>query len=99
MGRCSSSIRKAALGPLCGDAGAGVGGEAARAGLLLTLHGPDGERLVGFDNAHPVERQKRGQAQDHRHRLRTIKGYDYRTLRRCSKTSGPWWTPCCANEE
>jgi hypothetical protein len=21
----------------------------------LTLHGPDGERLVGFDNAHPVE--------------------------------------------
>jgi len=25
-----------------------------------------------------VERQKRGQAQDHRHRLRTIKGYDYR---------------------
>jgi hypothetical protein len=44
----------------------------------LTLHGPDGERLVGFDNAHPVERQKRGQAPDHRHRLRTIKGYDYR---------------------
>ncbi len=36
----------------------------------LTLHGPDGERLVGFDNAHPVARQKRGQAQDHRHRLR-----------------------------
>jgi hypothetical protein len=25
----------------------------------LTLHGPDGERLVGFDNAHPVARQKR----------------------------------------
>jgi len=22
----------------------------------LTLHGPDGERLVGFDNAHPVAR-------------------------------------------
>ena len=43
----------------------------------LTLHGPDGERLVGFDNAHPVERQKRGQAQDHRHRLRTIKGYGF----------------------
>ncbi|HEX9590508.1 MAG TPA: DUF6516 family protein [Bradyrhizobium sp.] len=44
----------------------------------LTLHGPHGERLVGFDNAHAVERQKRGQAQDHRHRLRTIKAYDYR---------------------
>ena len=38
----------------------------------LTLHGPEGERLVGFDNAHPVARQKRGQAQDHRRRLRTI---------------------------
>jgi hypothetical protein len=44
----------------------------------LTLHGPDGERLVGFDNAHPVERQKRGGPQDHRHRLRMIKAYDYR---------------------
>jgi hypothetical protein len=44
----------------------------------LTLHGPDGERLVGFDNAHPVGRQKQGEAQDHRHRLRTIKAYDYR---------------------
>ena len=44
----------------------------------LTLHGPDGERLVGFDNAHPVEGQKRGGPQDHRHRLRTIRGYEYR---------------------
>jgi hypothetical protein len=25
----------------------------------LTLHGPDGEWLVGFDNAHPVARRKR----------------------------------------
>jgi hypothetical protein len=58
----------------------------------LTLHGPDGERLVGFDNAHPVARQKRGGPQDHRHlparsrsfasakagRLRTIGAYEYR---------------------
>jgi hypothetical protein len=44
----------------------------------LTLHGPDGERLVGFDNAHPVARQKLGEPQDHRHRLRTIKAYEYR---------------------
>ena len=44
----------------------------------LTLHGPDGERLVGFDNAHPVVRQKRGGPQDHRHRLRTIRAYEYR---------------------
>jgi hypothetical protein len=27
----------------------------------LTLHGPDGERLVGFDNAHAVKGQKRGE--------------------------------------
>lgn len=44
----------------------------------LTLHGPDGERLVGFDNAHPAGRQKRGAPQDHRHRLRTVRPYDYR---------------------
>jgi hypothetical protein len=43
----------------------------------LTLHGPEGERLVGFDNAHPVGQQKRGAPQDHRHRLRTIKAYEY----------------------
>lgn len=43
----------------------------------LTLHGPTGERLVGFDNAHPVGRRKRGEPQDHRHRLRTVKTYDY----------------------
>ena len=43
----------------------------------LTLHGPDGERLVGFDNAHPVGRQKRGAPQDHRHRLRSIRPYEY----------------------
>jgi hypothetical protein len=44
----------------------------------LTLHGPSGERLVGFDNAHPVGRQRRGEPQDHRHRLRTVRPYDYR---------------------
>lgn len=48
----------------------------------LTLHAPDGERLVGFDNAHPV-RQRRGRGtrrrreSDHRHRLRSIGPYDY----------------------
>lgn len=49
----------------------------------LTLHGPDGERLIGFDNAHPVRRSagpggKGKGPQDHRHRLRTISPYDYR---------------------
>ena len=44
----------------------------------FTLHGPEGERLVGFDNAHPVVgRTKRGDPQDHRHRLKTIRPYEY----------------------
>jgi hypothetical protein len=43
----------------------------------LTLHGPNGERLVGFDNAHHVAGQKRGEPQDHRHRLRTTRSYEY----------------------
>lgn len=49
----------------------------------LTLHGPDGERLVGFDNAHPVRRgsgpggKGRG-PQDHKHRFKTVKPYEYR---------------------
>ena len=48
----------------------------------LTLHAPDGVRLVGFDNAHAV-RERRGPGtrrrgeSDHRHRLRTIRAYDY----------------------
>jgi hypothetical protein len=44
----------------------------------LTLHGPDGERLVGFDNAHPMARHRLGEPQDHRHQLRTIRAYEYR---------------------
>lgn len=44
----------------------------------LTLHGPSGERLAGFDNAHSVGGPRRGAAQDHRHRLRTVRPYDYR---------------------
>ena len=49
----------------------------------LTLHGPGGDRLVGFDNAHRVRGQsgpggRAGGAYDHRHRLRTIRPYDYR---------------------
>ncbi len=44
----------------------------------LTLHGKNGERLVGFDNAHPVGKLKRGDPQDHRHHIRTVKAYEYR---------------------
>jgi hypothetical protein len=45
----------------------------------LTMHGPNGERLVGFDNAHRVAgRQGRvSTTKDHKHRLRTIKSYEY----------------------
>ncbi len=49
----------------------------------LTLHGENGERLVGFDNAHPVRVQqgpagKRNRKFDHRHRLKTIQPYEYK---------------------
>ena len=49
----------------------------------LTLHAPDGARLVGFDNAHPPKPSRRpgarkSRASDHRHRLRTIRTYDYK---------------------
>ena len=49
----------------------------------LTLHAPDGARLVGFDNAHPGrERRGPGRRQraphDHLHRLRTIRPYEYK---------------------
>jgi hypothetical protein len=49
----------------------------------LTLHGPHGERLVGFDNAHAVTAgrgrgRSRRRAHDHKHRLRTVRAYDYR---------------------
>jgi hypothetical protein len=55
----------------------------------LTLHGPDDEQLVGFDNAHPVARQQRGERQDHRHRLRRIKAYEYRDA---ATPLGDFWT-------
>src|SRR5580704_16375053 len=40
--------------------------------------GPDGERLVGFDDAHPAANRKCREPQDHRHQLRTIRPYAYR---------------------
>ena len=49
----------------------------------LTLHAPDGTRLVGFDNAHWI-RVRRGPGArrsakvDHLHRLRTIRPYEYK---------------------
>lgn len=45
----------------------------------LTLHAPDGSRLVGFDNAHQVSgrRAMSKSPKDHKHRLRTVRPYDY----------------------
>jgi uncharacterized protein DUF6516 len=44
----------------------------------LTLHGPDGERLMGFDNAHLVPPKKHGDPYDHRHpNPNKSKPYDY----------------------
>ena len=49
----------------------------------LTLHAENGDRLVGFDNAHPVPSQggpagRKKVAHDHRHRFKTIRPYAYR---------------------
>jgi hypothetical protein len=60
----------------------------------LTLHGPNGERVVGFDNAHPVGRRWRGDPQDHRHRLRTVSPYDYRDAATLLGDFGLRWTGC-----
>lgn len=49
----------------------------------LTLHGDEGIRLVGFDNAHPVRLKsgpsgRRQKSYDHKHRRRTIRPYEYK---------------------
>jgi Family of unknown function (DUF6516) len=49
----------------------------------LTLHGPDGSRLVGFDNAHPVRESHGpgGKARgplDHKHRMATVRSYRFK---------------------
>jgi Family of unknown function (DUF6516) len=49
----------------------------------LTLHAESGERLVGFDNAHPVQPTsgpagRSRKVHDHKHRMRTIRPYDYK---------------------
>jgi hypothetical protein len=48
----------------------------------LTLHSPDGRRLVGFDNAHPVRRasgrfKRLSKGSDHWHRDAADKGRPY----------------------
>ena len=49
----------------------------------LTLHGPGGNRLVGFDNAHPVREshgpggKSRGPL-GHKHRMETVRPYRFK---------------------
>ncbi len=43
----------------------------------LTLHAASGERLVGFDNAHPVPKAK-CVANDHTHYYKAVKPYEYK---------------------
>ena len=51
-------------------------------GYSLTLHSPDGQRLIGFDNAHPVPHRgsryvAAPQASDHWHRTIDDEGRPY----------------------
>ena len=48
----------------------------------LTLHDENGNRIIGFDNAHGVKSgsgpgAKRKKEFDHKHRNKTIKSYEY----------------------
>jgi hypothetical protein len=49
----------------------------------LTLHDPGGERILGFDNAHPVQEGSGPGARtrieyDHRHKGEWVRWYDYK---------------------
>ena len=48
----------------------------------LTLHGPDGSRLVGFDTAHAVRESQgpggKGRGRDHKHRMETVRPYRFK---------------------
>ena len=65
----------------------------------LTLHGPEGERLVGFGNAHRL----RGKGAVSRTTIATGCGRSVLTsagMRQpCWPTSGRWWMRYCAREE
>ena len=63
----------------------------------LTLHAPDGERLVGLDNAHPLRERR---VRESGNAVRATTGIDCgrsgptttRMPRRCSRISGAKWT-------
>lgn len=48
----------------------------------LTLHDPKGERILGYDNAHPTQATdgpggKKTRSQDHRHRYNNVRPYSF----------------------
>lgn len=65
----------------------------------LTLHGPDGERLVDFDNAHPAGGRSAATRRTIVTGCEASGPMSIGTRRRCSPTSGRPWTRCCAREE
>jgi len=62
----------------------------------LTLHGPDGQRVLGFDNAHSVRKSagpggRKACAADHQHRMETVRPYRYTNQSDCWRISGGKW--------
>ena len=55
------------------------------------MHGPEGTRLVGFDNAHSVSGQSKGATKDHRHRLQTVRPYGYADADAASLLAAFWY--------
>jgi hypothetical protein len=56
-------------------------------GYSLTLHRPDGERVLGYDNAHPPgigsgparKSRRRGRPRDHRHYRGRVGWYEFKS--------------------
>ena len=72
-----------ALGQVRGQASRGSAERPHGLRYALTIHGANGGRVVGFDNAHAITTgsgpgARKAAAFDHKHRLRTIRPYEYR---------------------
>jgi hypothetical protein len=70
------------LGQICRETGSCDPGAAARSELLVTLHDDDGERLLGFDNAHAIREGSGPGARtrieyDHKHSGQQVRFYLY----------------------
>jgi hypothetical protein len=67
----------------------------------LTLHRPEGERILGYDNAHfpsigsgsARKSQRAGRGQDHRHRRDRITWYDFDSA---AKLIEDFWNDVCS---